>query len=105
MVAMIVIDDERSFTRNILANRFQSKEELLEVEDVLLHEYLVRKKAAQDDNRKGDNLSKFMFFQGAIMGMHIAWKEVQLRLQNEAWKKGVSLETGSDIPGHGNASN
>lgn len=102
---MIVIDDERSFTKNILANRFQSREELQEVEDVLLQEFLFRKKAAQDDNRSGDNLSKFMFFQGAIMGMHIAWKEVQLRLQAEAWKKGVSLNTGEVIKGHGNAPN
>lgn len=97
-----IIEDARSFVRNILNNRFQSKEELLEVEDVLYKEFLTRKKAAQDDNRKGDNLSEFLFFQGMIVGMNIAYREVQIRLRNEAWKQGVSLDTGAPIKGHGN---
>lgn len=99
-----IIDDAPSFTRHILKNRFQSQEDINAVEQVLDEQFKDRKKAADGDNRAGSIRDKYFFFQGAVMGMLIAFKQVKLHYENSAWEQGVDPMTGDTITNHGNAS-
>ena len=97
-----IVQDSESFTRHILKNRFLSKEDIAGVQGVLEDQLVARLKAADADGRKDANLAAYLFFQGAVMGMTIAYKQVKTHYENSAWEQGRNPVTGEEIPGHGN---
>lgn len=98
-----IIDDAGSFTRHILKNRFLTGAQVQEVIDVLDDQIKTRIKAADGDSRAGSNRDQFMFFQGGVMGMLIAFKQVKEHYENTAWEQGRDPVTGDEIVDHGNA--
>lgn len=100
---MEIIEDSGSFTRFILKNKFQTDAQLQEIMDVLDDQYRTRKSAADGDNRTDTNRDQYMFFQGAMMGMLIAFKQTKNHYENTAWEQGVDPQTGEKLSSHGNA--
>jgi hypothetical protein len=100
---MEIIDDPASFTRHILKNPHAKKKEIKEVEEVMEDQLKTRIKAATADNRIGSDRDSYMYFQGCVTGMLIAFKQVKTHYQNSAWEQGVDPLTGEKMLDHGNS--
>lgn len=80
-----------------------TNEDLEGITIVLEDQLAERIHAANEDNRVAEKRDAYMFFQGAMMGMTIAYKQVKTHYENSAWEKGTDPTTGEKIEGHGNA--
>ena len=98
-----IISDAASFTRHILKNKFLTGDQVQDVIDVLDAQLKARIQAANADSLGGSARDAYMFFQGGVMGMLIAFKQVKMHYENTAWEQGRNPATGATIEDHGNA--